>query len=77
MPRENAATKGRRYLVEGRVILTDVGEGYVRANVRGEGAMYHTAYSSGTWSCTCPAVRDCAHIRALKCCTAPEPELSR
>jgi uncharacterized Zn finger protein len=71
MPRENAATKAQRYLCEGRVILTEVARGKVAASVRGEGAIYRTGYN-GEWWCTCPAVRDCCHVRALRRVTAPE-----
>jgi len=66
MPRESAATKGRRYLTEGRVVIEVVGPGHVSAVIRGEGAIYRTMYSRGAWWCSCPARRDCAHIRALK-----------
>jgi len=76
MPRENAATKAARYLVEGRCVIEVVGPGHVSAVVRGEGAIYRTLYSRGVWWCSCEARRDCAHIRALKLVVAvdvPEP----
>ena len=74
--RENAADKAKRYLVEGRCVLEAVGPSRVSALVRGEGAIYRTLYSRGAWWCSCPARRDCAHIRALKLVVAvdvPEP----
>lgn len=69
--RENAASKAARYLTEGRVILTEVSKGKVAASVRGEGAIYHAGFS-GEWYCSCPAVRDCCHIRAVRRISAPE-----
>lgn len=73
MPRENAAAKARRYLTEGRVILTNVSDGHVVASVRGEGAIYISTYAYGTWRCSCPAHSDgCCHLRALRLVTAPE-----
>ncbi len=73
MPREGAEAKSRRYLVEGRVILTDVSDGHVAASVRGDGAIYSATYAYGSWRCTCPARSDaCCHLRALRLVTAPE-----
>lgn len=71
--RENAAAKAKRYLTEGRIILTDVSEGHVAASVRGEGAIYTSTYAYGTWRCSCPARTDtCCHLKALRLVTAPE-----
>jgi uncharacterized Zn finger protein len=73
MPRENAAVKARRYLTEGRIILTEVTAGHVAASVRGDGAIYTATYAYGTWRCTCPARSDgCCHLKALRLVTAPE-----
>jgi uncharacterized Zn finger protein len=66
--RENAAAKGRRYLTEGRVIVTHVRPGtVVRAVVRGDGALHRCGWDAGTWWCQCPARSDaCAHLVALR-----------
>lgn len=71
--RENAAAKARRYLAEGRVILTRVSDRVVSARVPGDGAIYDVVYVRGRWSCTCPALTNqCAHCRAVRLVTAPE-----
>lgn len=74
MPRELVADKAKRYLGEGRVIVTAAGNGYVTATVRGDGAIYRTGYRSGAWWCTCPNTHDCSHRRALRLITAPDIE---
>lgn len=71
--RETVRDKATRYLIEGRVILVTVEDRQVRARVRGEGAQYDTGWIGGLWHCTCPARgENCAHIVALKRCTAPD-----
>ena len=77
MPRENAATKARRYLGEGRLIVLQVKAGrpgYVRAVCRGDGQMHRQTYN-GRWSCTCPALTDqCSHLTALRMVVAVDLE---
>ena len=69
--RETAAAKARRYLSEGRVILTRVGPDRVDAFVRGDAAVHASGYRNGEWRCTCPARTDaCSHLRSLKLITA-------
>jgi uncharacterized Zn finger protein len=66
--RENAATKGRRLLVEGRLIVERVEGGLIAATCRGDsGAIYRLGYDprSGEWRCTCPARGRCSHLVAL------------
>lgn len=71
--RESAADKARRYLTEGRVILTRVSDRIVAARVRGDGAIWDVVYTRGRWSCNCPVTTDqCAHCRAVRLVTAPE-----
>lgn len=73
MTRENATTKARRYLGEGRVIVLVANRGMVRARVRGDGAVYRVEHTYGTWSCTCPhRGPGCSHLRAVRLVTAPE-----
>jgi uncharacterized Zn finger protein len=74
MPRELVAEKARRYLGEGRVIVTDAGPGHVTASVRGDGAMWWVAYDAGEWACTCPNRTTCVHRRAVRLITAPDLE---
>ena len=65
--RENSATKARRYLIEGRLIVERVSERGVLAKVRSDGGrIYEVMYYGGSWECDCPARGDCAHIRATK-----------
>lgn len=71
MPRESAYDKGSRLLAEGRVIVLEASRHGVAARIRGEGHLYLTRWSFGTWSCTCPNPRPtCSHIAALKRVTA-------
>lgn len=73
MVRENAAAKARRYLTEGRVILTEVSPGRIGARVRGDGSVYDIRFQDGHWSCDCPALTDqCSHLRAIRLVVAPE-----
>lgn len=72
MPRESADAKARRYLTEGRVIITRISERVVHAKVRGDGRVYDVTWV-GYWSCSCPVTTDrCAHLRAVRLVTAPE-----
>jgi hypothetical protein len=70
--RESADTKAKRYLVEGRVIITRVSDRVVHAKVRGDGRLYDVTFT-GYWSCPCEVRTDrCAHLRAVRMVTAPE-----
>jgi uncharacterized Zn finger protein len=71
VPRENAAAKARRYLAEGRVVVTDASAAKVRATVRGDGALDPVEYLAGAWSCPCAARGRCAHLLAVGLVTAP------
>lgn len=67
MTRESAQTKGRRYLTEGRLVVTHVTEGCVRAYCRGGGALYQLGFDAPThWWCDCPARVRCSHLVALQ-----------
>ena len=71
--RENAASKAKRYLTEGRVVITQVVPGRVDAIVRGDGTVYASSYHGGTWTCSCPArTAECCHLRAVRLVTAPD-----
>ncbi len=73
MARETAREKAKRYLTEGRVIVTTALPGLVEATARG-GTVYRVGYSPGKgWTCTCPHPRPtCSHLRALRTITAPD-----
>jgi hypothetical protein len=64
--RENAMTKSRRYLLEGRCILRYVDADRVVARVRGR-TVYDVEHQAGSgWSCSCPAKSSrCAHVLAV------------
>lgn len=64
--RENAATKARRLLIEGRVMVRYCGPEGVRAFVRGSGEVHHVTYDAGHWSCSCPARGRCSHRQAVE-----------
>lgn len=68
MPRENAAAKADRYLLEGRIVVLSVQPGdHVRAAARGDGRVHRMTWKAGLWRCSCPARTDqCSHLRALR-----------
>jgi hypothetical protein len=70
MTRESADAKARRYLVEGRLTVLEVGPAVVRATCRGDGQVYRCGWWRGRWGCTCPAAGTfraaCAHLLALR-----------
>jgi len=68
--REGVALKGRRLLVEGRVILRRVDERQIVANVRGDSAaVYLVSADARGWSCSCPARGRCSHVIACQLVT--------
>ncbi len=67
MPREDAFTKARRLLAEGRVSILRAGHEALVARVRGDSArLYRAGYEDGRWYCACPAKSACAHVLALQ-----------
>jgi uncharacterized Zn finger protein len=73
--RENAFSKARRYLTEGRLLIVEVNNSRVSALCRGDGSIYSLGLSPGNgWHCECPAVsRSCAHLQALRLVTVSNP----
>jgi hypothetical protein len=69
--RENAELKGRRYLVEARLLVTLVDQDRVEARCRGDsGEVYRLGLEpTGRWWCSCPALGRCAHLVGLKLVT--------
>jgi uncharacterized Zn finger protein len=66
--RESAETKGRRYLLEGRLSVKCVTDRLILANCHGDqGDEYAVGWDKklSDWRCTCPARGRCAHIVAL------------
>jgi uncharacterized Zn finger protein len=64
--RENAATKGRRYLVEGRLTVQAIAPASVAATCRGDsGTVYRLGFDGDNAYCSCPAVTRCSHLVAL------------
>lgn len=70
--RETVANKARRYLIEGRIIVTVAAPGHVEATARGAGTIYKLGYTPAGWWCQCPAYRTCCHLRALQTIAAPD-----
>ena len=67
MTRESAHVKARRLLEEGRVQIVDVRPDRVRAVVRGDSAqLYTVSYDPSVWTCSCPALTACSHVRAVQ-----------
>lgn len=72
MPRESAELKGRRLLVEGRLIVQHAELGSVLAICRGDsGEVYQLHYRRGGWGCDCPVKGRCSHLVALMLVVAP------
>jgi uncharacterized Zn finger protein len=71
MTRENAVAKARRYLTEGRVVVTAAGDGYARASVRGDGTIHQVSEDARGRLCTCSARGVCSHVLAVGLVTAP------
>jgi hypothetical protein len=72
--RENAATKARRLLGEGRVTIVHANEGGVAPLVRGDTAMtYRVTHSGGEWRDDCAARTRCSHIQAVMLVTTSTP----
>jgi hypothetical protein len=67
MPRENAVTKGLRYLSEARLQILRVDGRVIAATCRGDGGeVYQLGYERARWWCSCPARgMRCAHLTAL------------
>lgn len=68
--RESAATKARRYLAEGRLIVRRLDENTAQAECRGDGAIYRLGFDKGAWLCSCEAKGRCSHLIALGLVTA-------
>jgi hypothetical protein len=68
MTRETIADKARRYLCEGRIVVTAVDGDHVTAACRGNGEVYQLGHEPGRgWHCSCPVRTDrCAHLQALQ-----------
>jgi hypothetical protein len=71
MTRESIESKGRRYLLEGRLVVTRVDGDHVSACCRGDGEVYQCGHEPDRgWWCSCPARTDqCSHLAALRLVT--------
>jgi len=72
MSREDAQTKGRRLLTEGRLVVEAVDGRKVIASCRGDsGAEYKLGWDPRTrsWRCMCEARSRCSHLYALQLVT--------
>ena len=67
--RESAEAKGRRYLIEGRLIIRSIDSETIRATCRGSGEEYEVGFDPGGWWCSCPALGRCCHLLALQLVT--------
>jgi hypothetical protein len=68
--RENAATKARRLLAEGRLMIeaASSSEPFLAAVVRGDsGRLYRCGFEldADGWFCSCDAKGRCSHVQAL------------
>jgi hypothetical protein len=69
--REDARTRGRRLLTEGRLILRRVNAVEILALCRGDSGEVHELgyHPSGGWWCSCAARTQCGHLYALQLVT--------
>lgn len=69
--RENVETRGRRYLVEGRLTLMTLNmhRGIITARCVGRGQTHHLGYNASGYWCDCEARSRCAHLVALELVT--------
>jgi hypothetical protein len=72
--RENADAKGRRYIVDGRLVVERVDYTHKRfpivASCRGSGQTYRLGFDlQDGWRCNCEARGHCAHLVALQLVT--------
>jgi hypothetical protein len=67
MTRETIEAKARRYLTEGRLVVTRVLGDEVTAVCMGETGAYDLGHAPGCgWWCSCPVRTDrCSHLAAL------------
>lgn len=70
MVKQSIAEKGIRLLATDRVKIVAADKQSVRARVGGDHDTYDVTYVAGLWTCSCPAVRDCSHLSAVKRITA-------
>ena len=73
MPREDALTKGKRYLTEARLRVLTVEADRIQALCRGSGTIWHLGWAPGGWWCNCTARTLCSHLVALQCVVVVEP----
>jgi hypothetical protein len=68
--REDARSKGARYLVEGRLWVRSAGPQGISAWCRGAGELYRLGFDPQRgWWCECPALGRCSHLWALETVT--------
>jgi hypothetical protein len=74
MTREDARTRGRRLVSEGRLLIRRVDGREVSAICRGEsGRIHELGFSRGRFFCGCGARTTCAHLFALYLVTVAPP----
>jgi hypothetical protein len=72
MPPERIDGKAARLLVNQRVHVTRVEGANVEATVHGDHGTYETGFDSERgWTCSCPAIGACSHLRAVILVTTP------
>jgi hypothetical protein len=68
--REDSQAKTRRLVSEGRVTIRRIRDDLIGADVRGDSAeVYAVTWEPGGWSCSCPALGRCSHVRAVQLVT--------
>ncbi len=60
------ALKSERLLLAGNVSVFAVNGRRVQAVVRGDSGYHEVEHRSGQWSCSCPALRSCSHVLAVR-----------
>jgi hypothetical protein len=78
MPREDARTRGRRLVAEGRLQVLVVDRAEIAGVIRGDSGRYHYCgwRPDRGWWCECEARTQCGHLYALQLVTS-EPASKR
>ncbi len=69
--RESIPEKAARLLSSGAVYIRRADGTRVAATVKGDNGRYVVACDGTRWACSCPAWRDCAHVKAVELVTTP------
>ncbi len=67
--KENIRVKGRRLLIEGRLLVVHIDQERIIAFCRGSELIHKCGFERGSYFCSCPAKSLCSHLVALQLVT--------